>query len=61
MKQGYDTPRLYLRDALIRIRRLNDEIIALQKTEEKLQKEAAICEERFRKLKQEMGIPERDE
>ena len=60
MKRGYDTPRLYLRDALIRIRRLNDEIIALQKTDEKLQKEATICEERFRKLKQEIGIPERE-
>ena len=61
MKQGYDTPRLYLRDALIRIRHLSDEIIALQKTDEKLQKEAAISEEHFRKLKQEMGIPEREE
>jgi len=61
MKQGYDTPRLYLRDALIRIGHLADEIVALQKTEEKLQKEAAICEERFRKLKQEMGIPDRED
>jgi len=47
MRRGYDTLRLYLRDALIRIRYLSDEIIDLQKTDEKLQKEATICEEPF--------------
>ena len=46
---------------MIRMRHLADEIAALQKTDEKLRKEAAICEERFRKMKQEMGIPEREE
>ena len=61
MIQGYDTFQLYYRDAMIRMRHLADEIIALQKTEEKLRKEAALCDERFRELKQEMGIPEREE
>ena len=42
-------------------RHLSDEIVALAETDEKLKKEAAICEERFRKLMQERGIPEREE
>ncbi len=52
---------LYYKDAILRIRHLADEIAALRKAEEKLRKEAVICEERIRKLKQEMGIPEREE
>ncbi len=46
---------------MIRMRHLADEIAALLKAEEKLLNEVAICEDRFRKLKQEMGIPERGE
>ncbi len=59
--QGYDSFNLYYRDAMIRRRHLADEIVALQKNDEKLRKEAAICDERFRKLKEERGIPERGE
>ena len=46
---------------MIRMRHLADEIAALQKIVEKLQKEVAISEEHTRKMKQEMGIPEREE
>ena len=34
------------------------EIVALQRTDEKLKKESDFCEECFQKLKQERGIPD---
>ena len=46
---------------MIRMRHLADEIAALLKAEEKLLKEVAFSEEHTRKMKQEMGIPERGE
>ncbi len=59
--RGYDSFQLYYRDAMIRMRHLADKIAALQKKDERLRKELAISEEHFRKMKQEMGIPEREE
>ncbi len=61
MIRGYDTFRLYCDDTILRIRHLSDEIVALQRDEEKLRKEAAICEDRFRAMKKEMGIPDQEE
>ena len=61
MIRGYDRFALYCEDTILRIRHLSDEIAALQKTNEKRKREATICEERFQKLKKEMGIPERED
>jgi len=46
---------------MIRMRHLAGEIAALLRSQEKLEKEVAISEEHTRKMKQELGIPEREE
>ena len=56
MIQGYDTFALYCEDTILRIQHLYEEIAALQRSIEKGKKEAAICEERFQRLKKERGI-----
>ena len=56
MIRGYDTSALFREDTILRINYLNAKIAELQKSIEKGKKEAAICEERFQKLKKERGI-----
>jgi len=54
--RGYDTSALHWKDEILRIRHLEAEIAAMQKEIERLKEKAVAAEERFQRLKTEMGI-----
>ena len=55
MIPGYNTSQLFREDTLLIIMHLYDEIAALQKIIERVEKEVAASEERIKTLKQEFG------
>ena len=56
MVRVYDTNALWRHDEIIRIRHLEAEIADMQKNIDSLKQEAVAAEERFQRLKKEMGI-----
>ncbi len=56
MIRGYDTSVLHWKDEILRIRHLEAEIAAMQKEIDRKEQRALAGEERFQRLKREMGI-----
>ncbi len=56
MFRGYDTPTQWRHDEIIRIRRMEAEIAAMQKEIDRQKEKAAASEERIQRLKKELGF-----
>jgi len=56
MFRGYDTPTQWRHDEIIRIRRMEAEIAAMQKEIDRQKQKAAASEERIQRLKKELGF-----
>ncbi len=56
MFRGYDTPTQWRHDEIIRIRRMEAEIAAMQKEIDRQKQKAVASEERIQRLKKELGF-----
>ncbi len=56
MFRGYDTPTQWRHDEIIRIRRMEAEIAAMQESIERQKQKAVASEERIQRLKKELGF-----
>ncbi len=56
MFRGYDTPTQWRHDEIIRIRRMEAEIAAMQEEIDRQKQKAVASEERIQRLKKELGF-----